>query len=166
MIAGVPNAASISVVGSGRMDLQYKDELVRSCRRVLLRCMKGSWQVIKGYRRRIIKMWVDLGRRCWIMGEFEANKLKIRVFHTNQHIRQQVWFFFLFFVESLFLEDWWDVFFRFVFTDCWPCRLSFGRSEERYSGARFFTQLINPPYRSIVFLRNEDILLDEFLVSI
>ena len=38
-----------------------------------------------------------------------------------------------------------------------------GRSEERYSGSLFFLlnymQLINPPYRSIVFLRNDGILL-------
>ena len=36
------------------------------------------------------------------MGEFAAKNSTIRVFHANQHIRQQVCFFFFFFLSVLF----------------------------------------------------------------
>ena len=50
-----------------------------------------------------------------------------------------------------------------LFPDCWVCRLSLEDQKSGTVGLSFFLlnymQLINPPYRSIVFLRNDGILL-------
>ena len=110
VLAGVPNAASISVASGEFGYLVYAQNGSSVTKRAsdimpgdIVEIHEGKLKGHKGIQTYHQNVGGSGEALLGIVGEFEAKKSKIRVFHANQHVGQQVRAFFLsFFCASTF----------------------------------------------------------------
>ena len=112
VLAGVPNAAPISVASGEYGYLIYAQNGSSVQKRAseimpgdIVEIHEGKLKGHKGIQTYHQNVGGSGEALLGIVGEFEAKKSKIRVFHANQHVGQQVCALFFFFAHLFFLED-------------------------------------------------------------
>ena len=133
VLAGVPNAAPVSIASGEYGYLVYAQNGSSVQKRVseimpgdIVEIYEGKLKGHKGLQMYHQNVGGSGEVLLGIVGEFEAKKSKVRVFHANQHVGQQVCPLFCFVVFPCELIG-------NLLTDCRVCQLSLGRSEEWYS---------------------------------
>jgi hypothetical protein len=121
VLAGVPNAAPISIASGEYGYLVYAQNGSTVHKRVseimpgdIVEIHEGKLKGHKGIQAYHQNVGGSGEALLGVVGEFEAKKSKVRVFHANQHVGQQVCCFFL--VHLFFSLGTDEMFFVFVFT--------------------------------------------------